>query len=108
MARATITRDAGGPITRNASGPISRVHYTVRQKTEREKSSEYRQLNYRRLWTKQAGLCFICKKPLHSIRRYNHLDHWRPIAAGGKTEDTNIVLVHMKCNLSKGARWHAA
>jgi 5-methylcytosine-specific restriction endonuclease McrA len=101
MARATIIRSVSGPVSRTTG-------HTVGQKTEREKSSEYRRSNYRKLWTKQTGLCFICKKPLHKIRRYNHLDHWRPIAAGGKTEDTNIVLVHMKCNLSKGSRWHVA
>lgn len=90
---------------RNVSGSISRnTGYTIRQQTEREKAFEYRRTEYRRLFAKQDGLCGLCREPLHKIRRYNHLDHWYPVVAGGKTEDGNMVILHMECNLSKGSK----
>jgi len=33
-----------------------------------------------------------------------HVDHWKPVALGGKHIDDNLRLTHARCNLRKGAR----
>lgn len=54
------------------------------------------------LMDQQKGLCNGCKSNL-SVTRY-HMDHIIPVSRGGKNIDSNIQLLCVKCNLSKGAK----
>lgn len=47
-----------------------------------------------------GGLCWICR-----AAPYEHLDHVKPIAAGGPNLLANIRPACAACNLSKGAKW---
>jgi 5-methylcytosine-specific restriction endonuclease McrA len=46
--------------------------------------------------------CWMCKGP------YEHLDHVKPIAAGGLHVLSNIRPACARCNLSKNRTWHGA
>lgn len=47
-----------------------------------------------------GGICWICR-----IAPYEHLDHVKPLAAGGPNLLSNIRPACAPCNLSKGSRW---
>ena len=51
-----------------------------------------------RLFSLQRGKCACCKKPLGDDY---HVDHIMPLSLGGTNEDTNIQLLHSKCNQQK-------
>lgn len=90
----------------------------IRQKTKRQKRvkmlqavilSRSEKLDERRLfakplrqrlWRKHAHVCQICHK---KIKRYQSatLDHIKPWAKGGRTEEKNAQLAHKKCNQRK-------
>lgn len=54
-----------------------------------------------KLFGLQRGMCPCCKQPLGDDY---HLDHIKPIAMGGRNEDSNIQLLRSTCNLSKSAK----
>jgi hypothetical protein len=63
------------------------------------------------IYERDGGKCTYCKAEL--VRDgFWHIDHVKPLAAGGVTEPTNLVLACASCNSSKGARtpaqWKAA
>jgi 5-methylcytosine-specific restriction endonuclease McrA len=47
-----------------------------------------------------GGICWICRSA-----PYEHLDHVKPIAAGGPNLLANVRPACAACNLSKGAQW---
>lgn len=55
-----------------------------------------------RLLQRQLGMCGCgCGR---SLAYGFHVDHWNPIANGGKHEESNLRLLTPRCNLSKGKR----
>jgi len=64
----------------------------------------------RRLVTETYGnRCHICALPINLALRYPHpgslsLDHVLPRSRGGSDAVTNLRPVHLRCNLSRGAR----
>jgi hypothetical protein len=46
-------------------------------------------------------LCWECGKP---IKGTPHLDHWIPIAKGGRNDAGNLHYMHARCNLKKNAK----
>ena len=56
---------------------------------------------YQTLFAKQRGLCACCGAKLGS--NY-HLDHIMPLVLGGTNEDSNVQLLHSRCNLQKHAK----
>lgn len=52
------------------------------------------------LWTKSAGLCSLCGRPLEP--RDADADHVVPESAGGPTQVSNLYLAHKTCNQSRG------
>jgi len=46
--------------------------------------------------------CWWCGKKLDPGNM--HIDHWNPLAEGGTNDAANIRLMHVRCNLSKGAK----
>lgn len=50
----------------------------------------------------QDGKCAGCGGKLNGDY---HIDHIHPISKGGKNVDTNVQLLHGKCNLVKAAKW---
>lgn len=53
----------------------------------------------------QEGLCYFCGEEIAVGMSANrlHIDHYDPIAYGGKNDVTNLVLTCARCNLAKGA-----
>jgi 5-methylcytosine-specific restriction endonuclease McrA len=56
-----------------------------------------------RLWVKQGGRCGICTFPLVSIA-LSETDHKKPIAKGGRHEESNLQLAHKVCNRLKSSK----
>lgn len=54
-----------------------------------------------KLFILQQGKCPCCKQPLGNDF---HLDHIMPIALGGMNVDSNIQLLHQRCNNQKHAK----
>lgn len=48
---------------------------------------------------RQFGLCGLCFTPLH-LAEY-HLDHKRPVSAGGEHSYANLQAVHPECHYAK-------
>jgi 5-methylcytosine-specific restriction endonuclease McrA len=55
-----------------------------------------------RLLMSQDYRCGECRAPLSLYE--SHIDHIVPLAANGTDDITNLQLVHMNCNLSKGRK----
>ena len=53
------------------------------------------------LFKLQKGKCACCRENLNG--KY-HLDHIMPLVLGGDNKDSNIQLLHARCNLQKGAK----
>lgn len=54
-----------------------------------------------KLFELQKGKCSCCGQPLgHDY----HLDHKMPVSLGGANEDSNIQLLHQRCNQRKHAK----
>lgn len=49
----------------------------------------------------QKGRCWYCGKPLGEDQT---IDHLIPLSRGGSNAPRNIVIAHLRCNLSKGAK----
>lgn len=49
----------------------------------------------------QKGRCWHCGKPLSEDQT---IDHLIPLSRGGSNAPRNIVITHLRCNLSKGAK----
>ena len=65
------------------------------------------------LWTRQAGLCALCDKPMLRNRfeaphgkvwakQRATLDHIVPVSKGGRDDLDNLQLAHARCNKIKG------
>lgn len=54
----------------------------------------------RRLFSLQNGICVCCGLPLESAIE-GQVDHQVPVSRGGEDIQSNISLVHAKCNLEK-------
>lgn len=55
----------------------------------------------RALLEKQNNCCAICSC---SIRNGHHVDHIKPLSAGGSNDKYNLQILCQKCNLSKNSR----
>lgn len=57
-----------------------------------------------KLYHKQKGLCFVCKKPFNEQELFNnntHIHHIMPIFRGGSpSSEKNLALVHPLCHKS--------
>ena len=53
-----------------------------------------------KLWRKHKSICQICNKKIRSIKDAS-LDHIKPWAKGGITEEDNAQLAHKRCNQKK-------
>lgn len=49
----------------------------------------------------QKGLCWWCGEPMNEDQS---VDHRVPLSKGGSNAPENIVITHLSCNLSKGAK----
>ena len=54
-----------------------------------------------RLYKKSNGICVWCKRPLEYDEAV--LDHIFPLARGGTNDESNLQVLHLSCNQSKGA-----
>ena len=50
----------------------------------------------------QKGRCAYCREPISKKKR--HVDHIIPLSRGGSNDKTNIQILCVPCNLSKGGR----
>lgn len=46
-------------------------------------------------------ICWACGKPINGTP---HLDHWIPLAKGGRNDPGNLHYMHAKCNQTKSAK----
>lgn len=66
---------------------------------ERSKAKALRQTNW---WKIKENICYYCK--LQFTRTELTMDHKVPIARGGRSTKSNVVLACKKCNSLKGSR----
>ena len=62
-----------------------------------------------KLGDRDNWICGICKAPvspdlLHPDPLFASVDHIIPVALGGTSDEENLRIVHLVCNLKKGAR----
>lgn len=53
------------------------------------------------VYRKDHGICQVCK--LYVMPKHASIDHTHPLSKGGTHTWDNVQLVHLKCNLRKGA-----
>ncbi|PRX52605.1 HNH endonuclease [Nonomuraea fuscirosea] len=53
----------------------------------------------------QSGCCWVCERRFEEHRLKIHLDHFKPLAAGGPHRLSNLVLMCSTCNIRKNSRW---
>lgn len=51
----------------------------------------------------QRGMCYFCGTSIKLGSKSLHVDHYEPIALGGKNDLANMVLTCVRCNLLKNA-----
>jgi 5-methylcytosine-specific restriction endonuclease McrA len=56
----------------------------------------------REIYERDAGTCYICKKPLNLADV--HLDHLIPVAKNGNSDANNLAVSCGFCNRSRGTR----
>ncbi len=83
----------------NPYDPQDVVYFT--QRHQKSKGS-IQSRTLQKLWTKQSGSCPICREPI-TIRSGWHTHHIKRRCDGGKTETTNLILLHPVCH----EQWHA-
>lgn len=54
------------------------------------------------VFERDSGTCQICNEPIGDA--VWHIDHIKPLVAGGEHSYANVQLTHGVCNLRKGAR----
>lgn len=54
-----------------------------------------------KLWNIQSHKCFICGEEIDIDIQTPNIDHIKPLANGGKDDETNFALTHEHCNKSK-------
>ena len=59
-------------------------------------------MDIREIYVEQAGHCAFCAKPFGD--EIPEIDHWIALNNGGPNIHTNIRLLHMACNRTKGGR----
>lgn len=72
-----------------------------RRARERKAEGTVTAADIRQQLKSQKGLCWWCGKPLGE--KYS-VDHRVPLSRGGSNAPENIVITHLSCNLSKGAK----
>jgi len=61
----------------------------------------------RRVRRRASDVCEYCRLPQSSQEAAFHIDHIRPLAAGGSTTASNLALACVTCSLKKAARRRA-
>lgn len=89
----------GGFSPDEALKPIPRDHQRSDGKVL---SRQERKLVKQTLYGKQEGRCAGCRRTLEF--QDLTLDHIQPLSKGGSHDESNLQLLSIKCNSSKGAR----
>lgn len=55
-----------------------------------------------RVWTAHAGVCHLCKLPIHAERGEKwHVEHVKPLWLGGEDAEVNMAPAHIDCHAPK-------
>jgi len=83
--------------------PHKRCRYEHSRRANKAKSKgHYTDEELTKLFEKQDGKCFYCRKLLFSsFDRVYHIDHKVPLSRGGENDISNIALACAHCNLTK-------
>lgn len=91
--------------------PISRLRRRENRQVSTNKLKTYEKRALRaELYQKQAGLCWICQRPMlplsvtgASAAMAATFDHIKPQANGGEWVKENLKLAHKTCNTRRGS-----
>jgi 5-methylcytosine-specific restriction endonuclease McrA len=78
-----------------------RAHSAKRRARKRSAEGAYTATDVRDLLRLQDGRCAYCRR---NVRRSYHVDHIKPLVAGGGNDRKNLQIVCPSCNSKKGAR----
>lgn len=59
-------------------------------------------VNLKKIWERGEGICYLCFAYVPYAE--SSCDHIIPISRGGLHVEDNVAMVHLPCNVSKGAR----
>lgn len=76
-------------------------HQRNRRAREQNASGTHTPSDILRIFKMQGRRCAYCRSVLRSKK---HIDHIMPLALGGTNDATNLQLLCVRCNLSKGAK----
>ena len=89
---------------KNKSAAKERATLSGRKRRAQKKGSggTHTAADLREILKAQNYRCAYCPADLRKVKR--HVDHIKPLSAGGSNDKTNIQYLCQPCNLSKGAK----
>lgn len=81
--------------------PAERKRRNRKSYLKRRKVGKFDDADVRAQYWEQDGLCYWCMEEVGDVF---HKDHKVPIARGGKSAATNLVISCPHCNLSRGGK----
>ena len=81
----------------------ARVANAKRKRMIQENGGTFNRGHIKGMHAAQRGLCYFCGTSIKFGSKSLHVDHYEPIAEGGKNDLSNMVLACARCNLLKNA-----
>ncbi len=85
------------------SRELGRAANARRSRMVRENGGKFNRKHIKGMHAAQRGLCYFCGVSIELGSKSLHVDHYEPIAEGGKNDLSNMVLTCARCNLLKNA-----
>lgn len=82
---------------------VGRAANARRRQMIEENGGTFNRKQIKGMHTAQRGLCYFCGVSIELGSKSLHVDHYQPVAEGGRNDLSNMVLTCAKCNLLKNA-----
>lgn len=105
IAHATTRNRAMTPEQKQRRLPLYSAAMARRRARERACFGGHKPSDARRVYKEQMGCCLYCFEPI--AFKDAHVDHYIPLAQGGRNDPFNLAIACAGCNLSKGPKMPA-